>query len=63
VIHISSRVRLITPDAQPEIGTAIGTVHGMGDGWVEVAWPNFRSHHKIGDVELSTTPLTPEDPI
>ena len=43
-------VRLLAPETHPEIGTAVGTVHGVGPGWIEVAWPRFRSWHKEGDV-------------
>jgi hypothetical protein len=51
---ITARVRL-TPNArvsQPEIGDTIGVVHGLGPGWVEVAWPGFRSWCKAGDLEI-----------
>lgn len=48
-----ARVRL-TPEqraAQPEIGDAIGVVHGDQHGIVEVAWPRFRAWHKASDLE------------
>ena len=50
---ITTRVRL-TPEqraAQPEIGDAIGVVHGEQGGVVEVEWPRFRSWHKATDLE------------
>jgi hypothetical protein len=47
---IQSRVQLKAPDAQPEIGTAVGVVHGCGPEWVEVSWPGRWSWHKAGDV-------------
>ena len=55
-----ARVRLVRPGDQPEIGAAVGVVHAIGDGWIEVEWPRFRSWHKAGDVEavsmLATVP-------
>lgn len=40
--------------SQPDLANVTGTVHVLGDGWAEIAWPQFRSWHKAGDLELST---------
>jgi hypothetical protein len=54
--HTTQPVRLTAEQraAQPEIGAAIGTVRAIGDRWVEVDWPLWRSWVRVEDVEPVT---------
>lgn len=55
-VSMMARVRLTVTERalQPEIGDAVGVVHGIVGEAIEVTWPRSRSYHKAETLEVAT---------